>query len=193
VRRLLALLLLTGCLPTQDPPVYGSVVVLGDSITYGLRNHLPAEFGPGTIVDATGGDATTDHLEDLYGQSNPDIGIVNLGSNDTRLAALGYSDISDLVPQYQQIRANLDPTCEVLVTLSPVDWSSQPVLRAAHVVVFNAWLINQADADTVVLDWATASEGHPEWFVTGTPHLTAPGKAVFMGLLVEAVGSCPAC
>jgi len=39
----------------------------------------------------------------------------------------------------------------------------------------------------VVVDWKTASEGHPEWFLDDGVHLTAEGAQAYVHLTLEAI------
>ena len=164
----------------------GTVVVLGDSITYLSGAAIHAALDPAYTVDVNGipgievAGQQTSALK--YAQTQPDVVIINLGTNDVG----ARRDPSDVIRELGAMAAEFGPTtCVVLVTLTTHVPSDDFEQRATAV---NRWIRSQQH----VADWdsALAATDPPAELTTDTVHPTVEGQSVMAQLLQQQVDAC---
>jgi lysophospholipase L1-like esterase len=135
--------------------------------------------------------ATTDYwktrLGELLPEVSPDVVVTNLGVNDT--AGVGTAETAGSAGYPGKI----DWFMELLPEDTPVLWTNLPCDLLEDVRADACALVNDALADAVdrwpnlvVLDWATAAAGHPD-YLGDIVHLSEEGQAAWTELVVGAL------
>lgn len=172
----------------SDSEPIARVVVLGDSITYLSEAAIHAALDPAYTVEVNGipgievAGQQSSALE--YAQTQPDVVIVNLGTNDVG----ARRDPSDVISDLGAMASEFDPTsCVVLVTLTTRVPSDDFEQRAAAV---NQWIRSQQH----VADWdsALATTDPPTQLTTDTVHPSVEGQSVMAELIQQQVDACTA-
>jgi hypothetical protein len=137
----------------------------GDSVILGIRNSLGKSHELGLVNARVGRQAP--ELIDEITHDLPDAPtgpiIFNLGNNN----ALQESEVVELFELVKN-----QPKIIVVNTAVPRPWKGA-----------NNVLISEVAArysNTVVIDWAAISEGHPEYFAPDGVHLVPTGVAIYV-------------
>ena len=169
------------------------VLFIGDSITAFSENEL--EFG----LRAAGWDATVEghsgaaliqnrfiidwhqRLEELVPQVDPDVAVVELGTNDAHTSA-------------SEIARGIDEVMAPLATVPRVVWAN---VKTGFLTEEVARVVNEELRQATVrwpnlevLDMAAHFHDHPEWISDGV-HLNDPGKAELGRLVIRALAAPP--
>lgn len=192
------------------------VAVVGDSLTmlstWDLTDRLAAAGYAAAVSGVNGADIAAQHdqLVSYTGWEGADIVVAALGTNNAYFASLD--------PEHEERYRSLAETFDDLdvavrdVLMGPPGKTWDLSVRCLVWVNVNdqteSWLreyapaINQriaeiAERETaagrtmLVADWATASAGHPEYFVSDHVHLTDAGQRAYAELIVSTVRRCP--
>ena len=162
--------------PTTTPPPLPqpNVLVVGDSVPLGARAALVAALGGDTVVDAAvgrqgsqGRAALQRWLDGGWGGNTL---VLHLGNN----GMLRPQDLDAMLDAVGTRRV-------VLLTVRvPRPWESatNDQIRSAAGRHPNA----------VVVDWYSASAGHPEWFADDDIHLSPAGATAYAGMVAGSLG-----
>lgn len=210
MRRLLlliaALLMCGACTPgylaqwtPESTPDKQHVVLFGDSLSWGIRDYVIAEFAenPNIVLShnsfgATRVDMWMDEMAQVPSGSTI---VVALGTNDTANLKNDL-DIQTLYQGLDTLTAT-EPDCIVWLTLNTetADQISEP--RRTDFYEYNAALRSADDnnlsyPDLVLQDWEAISDGHTDWFKSDTDpiHYNPEGAQAFGNTEVDAINRC---
>jgi lysophospholipase L1-like esterase len=170
----------------EDDRTRLSVAVLGDSITQLSANdiHSTLDSTYNVEIDATPGITVAGQWSEAaaFAKAQPDIAVVNLGTNDLLARRTADAVIRDL----EALLAEFDPsTCVVVVTISTTE-TRESFRREA--VAVNRWLRDRPH----VADWdgAVARSPFPRGLTYDSVHPTEDGRAVLAEVLLDGVSTC---
>jgi len=150
--------------------------VTGDSIILGIRAKLQSHF-PIALINARVGRQIGELIQvvqsDRMGMENSPV-IFDLGNNN-RLVESDVRTLFDLLKN--------QPKMIVVNTAVPRAWKED-----------NDQLIQKVIADypqAQLIDWATISAGHPEYFAPDGVHLSDAGGDVYVNAILEALKASP--
>lgn len=186
---------------TAIPAQSGSVACCGDSITAGLwPGDLQALFSTSRQVDDFGADGRAVIVRGGYGytmtsactqalQSQPDIVVFMLGSNDTDPSIYQFignfvADYEALIRRFQALSSN--PT--IWLAKPPHIYTNPYHLSNSNLVQGVLPRIDQVASDMGVgtIDCYTPTTGHPGYFSDGV-HPNDQGAAVIANLIYQAI------
>jgi hypothetical protein len=156
---------------TADPP--GGVTAVGDSVMLGassaLRQAIPSIEIDAVVSRQWDPGVATVSSDRSSGRLRPTL-VVDLGTNGT----VSASQFDAMVRAAEGSRRIVFVTVRV-----PRPWEAQDnaVLRAGV----------SRHPNTVLADWYSASEGHPEWFAPDGYHLQPAGARAFAALIAASV------
>jgi lysophospholipase L1-like esterase len=163
-----------------------TVAVLGDSITYLSAAAIHAELDPDHTVEVNGVpgiDVAGQQTAALqFARTQPDVAIINLGTNDVG----ARRDPSEVIGELRAMASEFGPgACLVLVTLTTHVPSDDFAQRAG---VVNRWIRSQEH----VADWdaALAASSPSARLTSDTVHPTVEGQALMAQLLRQQVDAC---
>ena len=159
-----------GSLPS--PNLNPGLWVTGDSIILGVRDKLQSQFSLALINARVGrqiGELIQVVTRDRIGLGSSPV-IFDLGNNNH----LRESDVRTLF----DLLAN-QPKMVVVDTAVPRSW------RDDNDRIIRAVLVDYPQAHLV--DWATLSLGHPEYFAPDGVHLSDAGGDIYVGAILEAL------
>lgn len=148
--------------------------VTGDSVILGIRNVL-AQYERIELINARVGRQISELIQvaktdqQFVGKSPV---VLNLGNNNR----LAESDVIDLM----EIVKN-QPKIIVVNTAVPRSWKESNNQLIASVV--------SRYPNTTIIDWATISENHPEYFAADGVHLNPPGVNAYVSAIREVLKS----
>ena len=148
--------------------------VTGDSVILGIRNVL-AQYERIELINARVGRQISELIQvaktdqQFVGKSPV---VLNLGNNNR----LAESDVIDLM----EIVKN-QPKIIVVNTAVPRSWKESNNQLIESVV--------SRYPNTTIIDWATISENHPEYFATDGVHLNPPGVNAYVSAIREVLKS----
>ena len=158
--------------PTATPVGTPGLWVTGDSIILGIREKLQSHF-PIALINARVGRQIGELIQvvqsDKSGLAKSPV-IFDLGNNNH----LTESDVRTLLGLLQN-----QPKMIVVDTAVPRPWRDD-----------NNRIIRTVIADfpqAHLVDWATISQGHPEYFGPDGVHLSESGSTVYVGAILEAL------
>ena len=158
--------------PTATPVGTPGLWVTGDSIILGIREKLQEHF-PIALINARVGRQIGELIQvvtsDKTGLIKSPV-IFDLGNNNH----LTESDVRTLFTLLQD-----QPKMIVVDTAVPRPWrdDNNRIIRAVIADFPQAHLV----------DWATISQGHPEYFGPDGVHLSEAGSTVYVGAILEAL------
>jgi hypothetical protein len=197
---------LMGC----DAHVRGVIPIIGDSnvvlganhITHGMADrsngYVPVMFATSASGIKTSDCASSCATYNFWGirlgeglaKVQSDALVVELGVNDANEP--GTAD----GPGYLNYDAKIDYLMGLLPSDKPVLWTNLPCTIEPPGVVAGCAVVNTALASAsarwsnlTVLDWFTASTGHPEYIKTNDVHYTAAGYIAWTDFVVDALDS----
>ena len=158
--------------PLATPVAAPGLWVTGDSIILGIREKLQSHF-PIALINARVGRQIGELIQvvqsDKSGLAKSPV-IFDLGNNNH----LTESDVRTLFDLLQN-----QPKMIVVDTAVPRAWRDD-----------NNRIIRSVIADfpqAHLVDWATISQGHPEYFGPDGVHLSESGSTVYVGAILEAL------
>jgi len=161
-----------GTSQAATPAPKSGLWVTGDSIILGIRAKLQSHF-PIALINARVGRQIGELIQvvqsDRVGMENSPV-IFDLGNNN-RLVESDVRTLFDLLKN--------QPKMIVVNTAVPRAWKED-----------NDQLIQKVIADypqAQLIDWATISEGHPEYFAPDGVHLSDAGGDVYVNAILEAL------
>jgi peptidoglycan/LPS O-acetylase OafA/YrhL len=166
----------TGIFPhpeaSRTPRAGTGLWVTGDSIILGIREKLQSQF-PITLINARVG-RQIGELINVVKSDEPAVAtspvIFDLGNNNH----LTESDVRTLFELLAK-----QPKMIVVDTAVPRSW------RVDNNRIIKRVLKSYPEA--YLVDWATISEGHPEYFAPDGVHLSDAGGDVYVGAIIEAL------
>jgi lysophospholipase L1-like esterase len=175
---------LAGC---GEPDYRGTgptVLVLGDSITDHSRSELH-EALTGHAVRISGWVGSTVGLNrqyiDALGDDQPDVVVVNLGTND----AWQHVPVTASVADLDALLERFGDSCKVLVTVTTLGEQGYDRAIAA---AFNDAIADRAD---VVVEWNDVVVNEPQLLDPDGIHPTIAGRQRLAELVATAVDECP--
>ena len=161
-----------GTSQAATPAPKSGLWVTGDSIILGIRAKLQSHF-PIALINARVGRQIGELIQvvqsDRVGMENSPV-IFDLGNNN-RLVESDVRTLFDLL--------KIQPKMIVVNTAVPRAWKED-----------NDQLIQKVIADypqAQLIDWATISAGHPEYFAPDGVHLSDAGGDVYVNAILEAL------
>ena len=161
-----------GAIQAATPSPKSGLWVTGDSIILGIRAKLQSHF-PIALINARVGRQIGELIQvvqsDRVGMENSPV-IFDLGNNN-RLVESDVRTLFDLLKN--------QPKMIVVNTAVPRAWKED-----------NDQLIQKVIADypqAQLIDWATISAGHPEYFAPDGVHLSDAGGDVYVNAILEAL------
>ena len=147
------------------PAAPTGIWLTGDSVILGIRNELAKNYEIG-LVNARVGRQAPELLKEIEHdfKSSPDGAVVlNLGNNNA-LREEDVVSILDLLAAKEEVL--------VVNTAVPRPWrdGNNEIIRTVATRYSNV----------TVVDWAKASEGHPEYFAPDGVHLVPTGVAIYV-------------
>jgi len=165
-----------GTSQAATPAPKSGLWVTGDSIILGIRAKLQSHF-PIALINARVGRQIGELIQvvqsDRVGMENSPV-IFDLGNNN-RLVESDVRTLFDLLKN--------QPKMIVVNTAVPRAWKED-----------NDQLIQKVIADypqAQLIDWATISAGHPEYFAPDGVHLSDAGGDVYVNAILEALKASP--
>jgi len=165
-----------GASQAATPAAKSGLWVTGDSIILGIRAKLQSHF-PIALINARVGRQIGELIQvvqsDRVGMENSPV-IFDLGNNN-RLVESDVRTLFDLLKN--------QPKMIVVNTAVPRAWKED-----------NDQLIQKVIADypqAQLIDWATISAGHPEYFAPDGVHLSDAGGDVYVNAILEALKASP--
>jgi len=165
-----------GTSQAATPAPKSGLWVTGDSIILGIRAKLQSHF-PIALINARVGRQIGELIQvvqsDRVGMENSPV-ILDLGNNN-RLVESDVRTLFDLLKN--------QPKMIVVNTAVPRAWKED-----------NDQLIQKVIADypqAQLIDWATISAGHPEYFAPDGVHLSDAGGDVYVNAILEALKASP--
>ncbi len=154
------------------PPGRSGLWVTGDSIILGIRDKLQSQF-PIALINARVGRQIGELIQvvksDQIGLENSPV-IFDLGNNN-HLAEMDVRTLFNLL--------HGQPKVVVVDTAVPRSWREDNN-RLIHLVLKDYPAVQ-------LVDWATISVGHPEYFAPDGVHLSEEGGKVYVGAIEEAL------
>ncbi len=158
--------------PMATPNAAPGLWVTGDSIILGIREKLETHF-PITLINARVGRQIGELIQvvehDRAGLASSAV-IFDLGNNNR----LAESDVRTLFGLLKN-----QPKMIVVDSAVPRSWRDE-----------NNQIIRKVTNDfpqAHLVDWATLSLGHPEYFGPDGVHLSAAGSSIYVGAILEAL------
>ncbi len=177
---------------SRDRPV---VVVVGDSITFGAEAALHAALDDETDlhVEGVSGATTAQMLPASTDMSrlDPDLVVINLGTNDATTPASSAATEEDLRDHLAEFPS---ASCRFLVTITEQPTIPGYAATAADTNARIRRLDDELDA-TDVIDWQAAladddAAGSPDGpFLSDDVHPTPGGQAVLVDMIADALGA----
>lgn len=154
------------------PPSRSGLWVTGDSIILGIRDKLQSQF-PISLINARVGRQIGELIQvaksDQIGLQNSPV-IFDLGNNN-HLAEADVRTLFNLLSS--------QPKVVVVDTAVPRSWREDNN-RIIHLVLKDY-------PEVHLVDWATISLGHPEYFAPDGVHLSEDGGNIYVSAIIEAL------
>jgi lysophospholipase L1-like esterase len=191
---LLSCVSVEGIPPFEGRPGGETVAVLGNSITALSVEELPVAFGDTYRSSSAGRSGRTIEellpLAEQYAATDPDIVVVEAGSNDAGVPEADWSGLSVLAAEARMLATFPGARCIVWVNLS------SHTTRASfdsHARGVNASLahLETTDPRVVVADWDRATAGRSDLLIDGV-HPNHAGQRTYAQVVRDAVDRCPA-
>jgi peptidoglycan/LPS O-acetylase OafA/YrhL len=164
-----------GVSENAPPPLEGPVTAVGDSVMLGASDTLEGEIEGFTVTDAATGMQAADAIQILAARRNAgELGetvVVHIGNN---------GPITD--EEFDEIMSILEDTPRVVFVnvRVPLSWETS-----------NNELLREKDEEyekITVVDWNSASYGHPEYFWDDGIHARPEGAEAYADLIRESLG-----
>lgn len=150
------------------------MLAIGDSVMLGAKHYFLRGL-PGAWVDAQVGRQGRDALRIVRAlrakDRLPSMVLIHLGTNGYLPESLFRKLVAELADRDKVILVNVQASRR---------WVADNNTLLAE--------LGKSQANVVVLDWATLSEGHPEYFVADGIHLTGAGIRAYVGAIRQASG-----
>ena len=202
----------TGWQPDLSPTADRDVVVVGDSLSFGLATEhalepvLDAETGDHlAMVDGRIGCTTGERAGavEWYAEHHPDVLVIELGTNDVRDASiyrkrssfasapLALVEARNTLRDLTSYAKHEGVGCVVFVGVNQQATGDFDLRRFGPAINDTLSATARSDSSVRFADWERASRSHPEWFVDDHVHLTGAGSDGMASLIADTVHTCP--